>query len=455
MKPSIELSQTLKQKMALQTVKGLQLLSLPYLSLEAFLGKVILDNPFLELDYGEIETPGLDDLIIRQTDLDEYPWSGVDSYEADASISAEEKLMGSDHESETLQASLQLQLFSFHLLPWEKNVGLEIIKNIDDNGYFTGDFPAIAGYCGVDISLVKQMMSLIQTFQPKGVGAVNLAECLFLQVDKKQADYSLIRQILLNDLEDLGSRKFDILSHKYNLSKLHLQRIFDYICTLNPWPGNIFPSASITPYIIPDIIVSQTDNQMDIQVRGVSEKMLHMNQDYFVLTKNSCNDLETKDYIKEKHLEALNLMKSLDMRHQTLKKLAAFLVAVQKDFFQLGPNHLKPLTMRQAAEWIKMHPSTISRCVKDKYIETHWGVFPLKYFFSVALPEDGSCTVSATIVKSAIKKLIADENSTNPYSDQNIADYLNRLNISISRRTVAKYRMEAGINCQSKRKRYA
>ncbi|WP_019240266.1 MULTISPECIES: RNA polymerase factor sigma-54 [Bacillus] len=439
-----------QQKVCPKAIQGLQVLALPVTEMDEFLENIILDNPLIELDLSEskknaVENEGTE--FLRST-------SNQKKNNLMENLAAGEGYQGNVHESETLHGFLHLQLLMCNLSHEEEVIGEEIIGNINDDGYFVGDLREIAFQFSESLPVVQRLLKTIQSFSPLGVGAKNIEECLILQIDAFVPNYHIVIEIIQNDLEDLADKRMSKLSKKYGLKKDELQRILDYIRTLNPRPGNMFEKSMITNYIIPDVLVRKSGSEFTIIVNNDTRQVVNINQQYLHLLHNKEIKIGEKDYIRGKHNEARNLMKCLEMRYETLKKLAFFLLNEQYSFFECGPSELKPLMMQQAADALEVHVSTISRAVQGKYIQTPWGMFPLKYFFNSNVTKKSEENTTATQVKLMIQKMIHEENTLQPLSDLEITEILNRKGITISRRTVAKYRKALGIAGQNKRKNY-
>lgn len=448
---SLLLTQKSQQKISPKSIQGLQVLSLPITELTDFLENAVLENPLIEQDDQHDEYENASPEIIS-TDF-----SGLGKKQKRAVLDAsakEEAILGNVPENETLHGFLRLQLSLCNFTKIKRAIGEEIIGNINDDGYFVGELQEIAYNCQQEFSACLEVLKKIQTFYPTGVGARSIEECLILQIDPNIPDYHTVIQLIHYDLEDLAEHRMTKLSKKYKLTKDKIQEVLDYIRTLNPRPGNKFYQKTTTNYIIPDVVVKKDTSHFNIYVNNKSEHGIRINENYLQMLNNQEIGRNEKDYIHDRYQEAKTLMKCLEMRNETLTHLAAFIFRAQHSFFEYGTNHLKPMMMQEAAEALGVHVSTISRAVQGKYIQTIWGIFPFKYFFTSPSTKQPGEDIPATCIKTKIQKIINSENSQSPLSDLEIMEKLKEENICISRRTVAKYRQSMGIEGQSKRRRF-
>lgn len=442
-----------QQKISPKAIQSLQVLSMPIMALSKFLDDFTMENPMIELEYGKNseEFPNQD--MIDERFVKTYSNEQKDIMN---SLAEGELFGGNYHESETLRGFLRLQLLMCNITKKQEKIGEEIIENINEDGYFEGDLREITYYLREDIFTGKNVLKLIQTFYPKGVGATSVAECIILQIDPEIQNYKKVIFLIENDLEDLADRKILELSRKYSLKKEELLEILAYIQTLNPRPGCEFYRKEIVNYIIPDVVIKKENSQFLIELHDNSNYAVTINEQYLHILQDKTASDSQKDYVRKKFNEAKILMQSLKMRQSTLKKIAFYLLHVQRPFFEYGAGELRPIMMKEAAKLLGLHVSTISRAVQGKYIQTPWGIFPLKYFFSSTLSKHSKKSYSPERIKIKIKEIIEKENAHQPLSDNQIMEFLNdEEGIKISRRTIAKYRQLLGIAGQSKRKLFS
>lgn len=443
-----------QQKLSAKAIQGLQLLALPITDLSVYLDNLMIENPLIEHDYS------MDGVNEKREEIIETDFSSrIDRRNKNGLMDAfanGEAFCGNIPETETLHGFLRLQLHLSRLTKMEIAVGEKIIGNINEKGYFVGDVYEIAYQYEQDLSVIEKVLRTIQSFSPLGVGATSIEECLILQVDRNIPNYEKIIAIIHDDLEALADRKITRLTRNYGLGREELQEIFDYIRTLSPRPGNKFEqNATAINYVIPDVVVKRENFQYMIYINNEMQPQVYMNRHYLQMLQDRTIDNEEKEYLRGKRNEARMILKGLEMRNETLKKLAMFIVRGQQAFFDNGPQGLKPLMMQNAADEIGVHVSTISRAVQGKYIETPWGMYPLRYFFCSSIKLDATDGISSIKIKNKIQKMIKEEDRLNPLSDSQIVQELKEEGINVSRRTVAKYRLGMGIEGQNKRKHFS
>jgi RNA polymerase sigma-54 factor len=264
----------------------------------------------------------------------------------------------------------------------------------------------------------------------------------------------LIETVVRRYLSEIGENKFNIIARELSISPKEAQSIGDIIKGLEPKPGRGFADNGDIKYIMPDVVIEKVSGHYMVIVNERSSPRLTINSYYRDILKNGSKDEETKDYIKKKLDSAAWLIKSIEQRRTTIYNVVNAIVSLQEDFLDKGIDYLKPLTLKEVAEDIGVHESTVSRAISGKYVQTPRGLFPLKFFFTRGLDAAYGDNVSSESIKKSIRDIVNSEDAAKPLSDQKITDILNREGISISRRTVAKYREEMGILPTSKRKRY-
>ncbi len=334
-------------------------------------------------------------------------------------------------------------------------IGEEIIGNIDDNGYLRANLENIAQKLNVTVEKVEEVLKVIQTFHPLGVGARNLKECLLLQLERAEDDTTIIRKIIENHLDDLAKKKYPLIAKKLKISIKDVKKASEFISSLEPKPGRIF-SKEASQYITPDIFIIRNEETGDYEVVLNDDRIPHLriSSFYSKLVENKDVPQQTKDYIKEKIKSGMWLIKNIYQRQQTLYRITEYIVKVQKKFFDDGIAYLKPLTMQEVADALGLHESTVSRAIANKYAQTPRGLFQLKYFFTSKIRTENGEAASSRSIKQKIKELIENEDKRKPLSDQEIIEKLREENIVIARRTVAKYRKEMNILPSHMRKEY-
>lgn len=447
-----------EQRISASIIQGLNMLSLPAQALYSYLVELSMDNPMLEIP----EVPAVDGYndILNQTasDLDERELPEIDSgldpayYDglpAEQGWVSEEKFdpyysRGTAFEADALVGSLKLQLSLCRLSPAEQAIGLEIIGNLDENGYFAGNLDTICLLYCQSLEVGKKVLSIIQGFEPRGIAAADVYEALCLQVDDAFPYAELARKIINENLRAVCDGSPAECAKAYGVSEKCICLTFDYIRSLEPRPGNCDERPLQVNYILPDIIVKRAGDELQVFLSSDSENPLNINEYYLqLLDRPELND-EERLYLRQQLNAARSLIHSVDVRYQTIHRTALALVSLQRDFFRFGPKYIRPLTMQQVAREIGVNVSTVSRVVQDKYMSTPYGMFPMKYFFVRAL-KGADEEVSVSAVKQRIEELIASENPTKPLTDDEISGMLSEEGCCLSRRTVSKYRQAAGI----------
>ncbi len=329
-----------------------------------------------------------------------------------------------------------------------------LIENIDENGYLTTTADQVAMDLGMSAENVENVLCTIQTFEPLGVGARNLKECLQIQIREDENKNPHVEKIIEDYLEDVANNRLLKISKELDIDLKEVQQICDYIKTLEPKPGRCFNSGGDrVKYITPDATIEFIDGEYIILLNDVTGPRLNINNFYRELMRQE-QDTNATEFLTEKLNSAMWIIRSIEQRRITIYKVVESILKFQIDFFNIGEKGLKPLTLKEVADDIGVHESTVSRATNGKYVQTPRGLYELKFFFSSGLSSNKGGDVSSTSIKSVIKDIIEGENIRKPYSDQQISDILKEKGISISRRTVAKYRDELEIPSSSMRRRY-
>ncbi len=451
---NLALQQSQKLIMTTELRQAIQLLQFNSLELNDFIAKELEENPMLEMEQlpKEMETVAIDS---KDTDIEwkEY----IEKYD-DVSYKPEIDRNTNDYNFEpfiTQDQSLKEYLISqMNMLNFEKNekiIADYIIENIDDNGYLIATMDEITAATKSSLESAEAVLEIVQSFDPSGVGARTLKECLLLQI--REFDDPIVKHIIENNLEDIAFNKINKIAKENDLSQVEIQKICDFIRTLEPKPGRLFAnSSSETKYIVPDATILLVDGEYIIQVNDYTGPRLNINNFYRTMLMDG-GDQNATEFLQDKLNSAMWLIKSIEQRRQTIYKVVESILKHQLEFFREGEKKLVPLTLKEVADDIDMHESTISRATNGKYVQTPRGIFELKYFFTSSLGCDTG-DVSSTCVKTMIKELVDKEDPKKPLSDDNISKILNQNGTKISRRTVAKYRDEMGIPSSTMRKRY-
>ena len=354
---------------------------------------------------------------------------------------------------ETLQQNLIGQLNQAALNASDRKAAELIIGNIDDNGFLQGTLEEMTLNTGIPKEDFERMLGLIQSFYPQGVGARDLRECLLIQLEREGKQNSLEYKIISEHMEDLGKRRFPEIARRMGMSVEKVQECANNIARLNPRPGQIFTTAPPN-YVLPDVTVEKMDGDYQVILNGEQIPHLRISNTYKDIMAQGNNGSEVKDYIRDKIRSGKFLIRSIHQRQQTISNIARQIVSRQRDFFEHGTSHLKPMTMKEIADAVGVHETTVSRAVSGKYMATPQGVFEMKYFFTSGYQTASGESMSNTSVKEVILDLVKNEDGNAPLSDQEIVLILSERGIPIARRTVAKYRTELNILPSNMRRKY-
>lgn len=337
--------------------------------------------------------------------------------------------------------------------PTRYKIGERIIGDIDDRGYFTGSLEAIADELGVPERDVERMLYRIQRFEPTGVGARDIVECLLLQINVEYPHDAQLMYLVEHHLDDLKRRQIPKIAKAMNTTPERIEQLKARLSTLDPWPGREF-SDEPTQYVAPDLVVEKIDDEWVVRLAEDRTPELRINKKYQKLAKNGGIDKEEKNYLRQKIESARWLIRNIEQRQDTILRIGKAIMEVQYDFLDHGVEKIKPLTLQEIADKVGVHEATVSRTTRGKYIQTPQGLFELKYFFSPGLKSASGEDQSSKSVQLRIKNIIDQEDKRKPLSDQKIADKLKEAGIKIARRTVTKYREAMNIPATTMRKEY-
>jgi RNA polymerase sigma-54 factor len=461
----MELKQTLKISQQLimtpQLQQAIKLLQITRTELIELINEELMTNPFLEEEPQTDITTGetkpdkqnhekegdrkLDEFIKTEHKADSY--SVYEQFQSDQ----EEKRFESKKQ-ETLYDKLKWQLNVENFSEEEKEIGRVIIGNIEEDGYLRVSIEEIAKEFNFPLEDVQKVLLKIQEFEPSGIAARNLKECLLIQLRHKNINDPLIKEILEHCLEDIESRNFDNISKKLGTSEERVIEAFKIIRTLNPKPGLTISESEAIP-IIPDVIVKKRGNEYEVNINNEGIPNFRMNRYYVDLLNSKEIPAQTRNYLNEKMRAVETLRQGIQKRNNSILLVAKSIIKHQKEFFDRGVEFLKPLVLREIAADVGLHESTVSRICKGKYMETHLGIFEMKKFFSSKVMMSENTEISAELIKTKIKEMIKNENGRVPLTDNEIMIKLRNSGINISRRTVVKYREQMNIPCARKRRR--
>lgn len=451
-----KLSTNIRQRLALSTKlqQAVRLLRLSTVDLRAAIEKEYMENPVLEMDDssmteegGVLDGTNLDELhaLTEYIDGDEFQQGYVDeernsSFEAVApmAISLEEELLEQSKFAFSSERELEIATF--------------IIGSLDSNGYLTVSVKDIGKVLKASEAEVLQVLQGVQTFEPTGVGARNLGECLRIQAQGLGIYEGIIEALIERHLDDVAESRIKQIAKSENCSPEEVQAAVDLLRSLNPKPGGTY-GGDESAYLVPEVRIQMENGEYIVRWNDNYIPRLHISDVYKKALRTG--DAETKDYIRKRMDSAKWLLNNIEQRRETILRVVKEIVKRQRDFLDNGPGCLKPMTMSMVAESLGIHESTVSRAVAGKYAQLPRGVFPLRGFFtSHVMGESEQENASAVQAKSALKKLLDSEDPKRPLSDQKLAELLEAQDINISRRTVMKYREQMGYASSVKRKRY-
>jgi RNA polymerase sigma-54 factor len=472
---SVRLAQELRINPRLY--QAMDLLYMPLLDLQQHLKQELVNNPFLELV--EPSDEPVDDAAEREEakeDENEIDWEDIllDGFETGGRREEYEEREYYEPiavATRDLYDHLRDQLSLLRLETRQVIIAEEIIGNIDDDGFLTCSLEAVleslnswlasdeaktAGFDGeapFTLDELEEVLKIIHGLDPAGIGARDLRECLLLQLADRAMTDGIVYEIVDKHFEQLVNHRWAEISKDLSVTPQAVQAAADEIAKLDPKPGLQYAAAEGN-YIIADLVVEKVDSEYVVFHNDTALPRLRLSRSYREVARDRAKFRgESKEFISNKLNNANWMLQAIEQRRQTMLKVLNFIVDRQREFFEEGIEHLKPLTLREVAEVINMHESTVSRVTNQKYVQTPRGVFPLKFFFSSGLSTDSGEDVSARGIKARIEKLVGEEDPKKPLTDQAIVDILKREGVNIARRTVAKYRDQLGILSARMRKR--
>lgn len=440
---NIDLIQSQKLVMTAQLKQSLSILNMSRFELEEEIRKELQENPLLEVE-----------------NKDEIHWEeyfkkfenrghNIRNYDLDKEISLENIVKNEG----SLYDYIKMQLGLYNLGIEEIKICEYIVDCLDKDGYLDIDEKYIIKELHIDNDLFLKCLNKIQRLEPSGIGARNLSECLLIQIKNKDIKNVILESIIKEDLDDIGKNKIKQIGKKYNLSMEECLKYIDIIRSLEPKPGRFFSNEK-SIYIQPDVIVRKINNEFIVYMNEVENFNLSINNFYKSILINPSSDKNTKEFIKNKLNYAASLIKNIETRKNTILKIAEVILKEQEEFFNKGPKYIKPMKLKDIANELGYHESTISRGVNSKYMLTPFGLFEFKYFFTTSIQTESEEGISSRKIKNLIKDIINEENKLKPLSDDNICKELKNKGVILARRTVAKYREEMGIPSSSKRKQF-
>lgn len=444
----LSMHQEQKLIMTQQMQMSIKILQLSSFELQEYIEKEIQENPLLEAKYDKKEDKLNYKEIIKYLEFDDYTHNNY--------------VKGDDEEvspfnfisnKKSLKEYLKEQIADFDEKDCIKHICNYIIENIDSKGYLGVSTEDISKEIHIPLNVVEKALVIVQSLEPYGVGARDLKECLKIQLYQRKMENCKLLQIIDNHLEDIAENRYNIIGKSLNITPMEAQRYGDIIKKLQPKPSSGFYTGEEVNYIIPDAYIKKIGEKYYIIMNDDLVPKLMINNLYKgIINKNE--DKSAVEYVKNRLDSAAFLIKSIENRKSTIYRVLESILEIQREYFDYGERYLKPMTLKEIADSLNMHESTISRAIRDKYIHTSKGTIKIKSLFTTSIQGTNSDNMSSTNVKKLISNLIDKEDKKSPLSDQYISDELKKVNVNISRRTVTKYREEMGIKSSKGRKRF-
>lgn len=450
----MELLQRQIQHLSQQQLQSVELLQMSAPELEEYLRNLVQENPVVELDDSrpEPERPQDDELLRRLRWLDDndrqnryYQHVGEEELDPLARIGTEGGL------EETLFRFVSRQLYTLDLDEETAQTVRYLAACLDGDGYLRMSVEELAANLGRSPDDVAGCLEVLRSLEPAGIGAADLSQCLELQLRRIHESGPAL-DIVRHHLEALAKRHYRTIAAKLSITVEEVRRAERIIRELEPRPGAPFEQPGQVQYILPDVFIEEEDGVLIARLRGGDRPPIQVSGYYRTLLKQS-DDREVKQYLTEKLRQAENVLRALEQRDSTLRRCAQCIADWQKDFFAEGPQKLRPMRLSDVANELELHESTISRAVREKYLQCSRGVYPMSYFFvRSATAQTGGDEVGAEAAKALLSRLVDREDKSRPLSDQKLSEAMAELGCPISRRTVAKYREALNIPSASGRK---
>jgi RNA polymerase sigma-54 factor len=442
-----------QQMLSPQMRQSLEILQATALELQQLVRQEIETNPVLEEEVPEEETPAeepaeededdFEELRQLEEDWSDYSAAGAQNVDA-ASEARRRQFLEGVTPPETLAQHLETQLSRLALDPVQRRVATLLVGNLNEDGYLAATPEEVADEAGAETAEVIEVLHLLQTLDPPGVGARDLSECLRLQLARRGEGQSVAARIADGQLELLGRKKFAEIASALRVSQDEVREAGALIASLNPKPGRAFAGES-AQVLAPDVIIERIGDEFTVSLVRDSVPQLRISRTYRDLLAEAAGGAEVRSYLRDKIRGGKFLIKSIQQRQQTILAIAREIAARQRAFLEEGVSALAPMTMSQVAEAVGVHETTVSRAIAGKTVATPQGVFEMKFFFTSGYRAADGAAVSSTSVKDVIAALIRGEDPLKPLSDQQIVQKLAADGLAVARRTVAKYREALGI----------
>ena len=457
LKLQVKQTQTLSQRM----IQSAEILQMTSQELNTYINELALENPVIDI----VEPPTAEE---QRESIEQQEW--LNSFNEENYYLYQRQNNDDDYDfksswnintddGETLQDYLWSQLITENFTDQETEIIKFMLECLDNKGYLEESIETIASYFGTNAEIVEDLLSGLQALDPAGVCARTLEECLKLQLERRDMLTPVLESIIDNCLEMVAKNQIPAIARKLRLSPTETAGYCQIIKSLNPKPGVSFSSRDQLRYIIPDVTIVKFKDHFDILLNESMYPTIELNSYYRQMNQNP-ESSELKEYLGNKIRQAEWVKQCVTQRGKTLMQVSRAILEHQEEFFTFGPAHLNPLRLADIAQELDIHESTVSRAVSKKYLQCSWGVYPMNFFFSRSVAvqesssESGTQSVTAADIKRVLREIIEEENKKKPYSDRLLGEKLAERGISISRRTVAKYREEEGIADASGRKEY-
>ena len=458
LKLQVKQTQTLSQRM----IQSAEILQMTSQELNTYINELALENPVIDI----VEPPTAEE---QRESIEQQEW--LNSFNEENYYLYQRQNNDDDYDfksswnintddGETLQDYLWSQLITENFTDQETEIIKFMLECLDNKGYLEESTETIASYFGTDTEIVEDLLSDLQALDPSGVCARTLEECLKLQLERRDILTPVLESIIDNCLEMVAKNQIPAIARKLRLSPTETAGYCQIIKSLNPKPGVSFSSRDQLRYIIPDVTIVKFKDHFDILLNESMYPTIELNSYYRQMNQNP-ESSELKEYLGNKIRQAEWVKQCVTQRGKTLMQVSRAILEHQEEFFTFGPAHLNPLRLADIAQELGIHESTVSRAVSKKYLQCSWGVYPMNFFFSRSVAvqessssESGTQSVTAADIKRVLREIIEEENKKKPYSDRLLGEKLAERGISISRRTVAKYREEEGMADASGRKAY-
>ncbi len=432
----MELKAQVKQKMTLSAnmQQCLEILAMDNTELGEFITEQSMENPIIELTDTAMWTEYTPVMVHVEREQPEDEEEGVREIAA----------------SERVNSDLYFQLSEYHLASDVRQAAEYIIESLDGRGYFTDGIAESAGVLKMDAGTVAKALEVVKQLEPKGVGAADLRECLLLQLAAEYPQEKMAKEILERHLDDFSKGRYEKICRKMGKSQSQVLEAGEVIRSLNPKPLGGGKLSVRTRYLSADLALVMYGDSYDIVLNQTYLPEIQISRPYVDMLDSDVDE-QTKQYIRERYEKARWLQDCVRKRQRTLLKIAEFIFKNETDFLVVGPPGIRPLTLKEAADELKLSSSTVSRAVRGKYIQTRWGIYPLRYFFGGGIrTEEGA--VSAAQIRAVIGRMIEKEDKRHPLSDSKLEMLLKDRGMSVSRRTIAAYRERLGIPSSAVRK---